>query len=136
MTTKLSEVPLEKPISIICHRDDVVIENDLSDVVSIDPGMTIKCASEIDDDTWTQLKLHPEFMRLFRLVFPTIELPDHSLQLHGSGVRHVVGLLVLTFNAMHDGKRPLWRFPESYLHPSAQLGLADVLVALTKGVRL
>lgn len=128
---KLSEIPTDKPINLICHRDDVVIKNDRSDVVSIEPSDTIAYSNALSAEDWTQLKASTEFMRLFRLVFTDIELLDHPLQSHGHGVRHVVGLILLTLDAMRQGKRPFWRFPESHLHPRSQLGLADLVVALT-----
>lgn len=127
----LSQAPTDAPINLFFHDGSVNIINDRPDVVSIDPHDTIERAKQISPADWQSLKASANFMRLFRLVFPDAQLPDHPLQMHGSGVRHVVGLLVLTFTALREGKTPFWRLPESYLHPSAQVGLGDLLIQLT-----
>jgi predicted ATPase len=129
----LSEVPTDKPINILCHHGDVNVVNDRKDVYEITPEKTLEMAEAVTDEAWQQIKQNERFIKRFRLVFPTIDLPDHPLQSHGSGVRHVVGLILLTDMALDTGKQPLWRFPESHLHPSAQLGLADLLIFYTQG---
>ena len=129
----LSEVQTDHPINILCHHGDVNIVNDRKDVYEITPEKTLAMAEAVTDEAWQQIKQNERFVKRFRLVFPTIDLPDHPLQLHGSGVRHVVGLILLTDMALDTGKQPLWRFPESHLHPSAQLGLADLLIFYTQG---
>jgi len=129
---KLSETPLEAPINILCHHGNVNIINDRPDVVSIDPMDTMNRAKQIGPESWRCLKKTPQFITMFRTIFPDIDLPDHPLQMHGYGVQHVVGLLVLTCEVILAGKTPFWRTPEAYLHPSAQLGLADVLISFTR----
>lgn len=129
----LSEVPTDHPINILCHHGDVNIVNDRKDVYEITPEKTLAMAEAVTDEAWQQIKQNERFIKRFRLVFPTIDLPDHPLQSHGSGVRHVVGLILLTDMALDTGKQPMWRFPESHLHPSAQLGLADLLIFYTQG---
>lgn len=130
MTWQLSELKTDAPISLLFHTGELNIVNNRSDVVSIDPFDTIHRARQISDDEWGSIKQSPFFMRLFRLVFPNIDLPEHGLQLHGSGVQHVVGLLVLTFEAVNAGKTPFWRTPEAHLHPRGQLGLGDLAIYL------
>lgn len=129
----LSEVQTDKPINILCHHGEVNIVNDRKDVYEITPEKTLAMAEAVTDEAWQQIKQNERFIKRFRLVFPAIDLPDHPLQSHGSGVRHVVGLILLTDMALDSGKQPLWRFPESHLHPSAQLGLADLLIFYTQG---
>lgn len=122
-----------KPITLIVHQADERIE--VPGSVAIGPMETMTRAANVSPELWRALKAEPRFMRLFRLVFPDhlgIDLPDNqTLQQHGSGVRHVVGLILLTLEAIADGKQPYWQLPESHLHPSAQAGLADLIVALT-----
>lgn len=129
---RLSEVPTQAPINLLFHPGTVDIVNDRPDVVSIDPHDTINRARQISQEEWRGLKHSPRFNDLFRTVFGDLGLPDQPLQQHGTGVQHVVGLLVLTFEAMRAGKTPFWRNPESYLHPTAQLGLGDLLIKLSK----
>lgn len=130
---QLSEVTTDKPINILCHDGTVNIVNDRLDVYEITPEKTMAMAEAVTDEAWQQLKANDRFVKRFRLVFPTIDLPDHPLQSHGSGVRHVVGLILLTDMALDSGKQPFWRTPEAHLHPSAQLGLADLLIFYTQG---
>lgn len=129
----LSEVTTDKPINILCHDGTVNIVNDRPDVYEITPEKTMAMAEAVTEEAWQQIKQNERFIKRFRLVFPTIDLPDHSLQAHGSGVRHVVGLILLTDMALDSGKQPFWRTPEAHLHPSAQLGLADLLIFYTQG---
>lgn len=128
----LSEVPIGNPINLFFHRGDVDIRNDLADVAEIDPFSTVQFSERMSDADWLKLKSDTTFMGLFRLVFPDIDLPDHPLKQHGMGVKHVVGLICLTALAMSEGKRPFWRLPESYLHPSAQLGLGDLVIKMSR----
>lgn len=51
------------------------------------------------------------------------------IQSEGSGSRHVFGLIDLTLKLTDAGVPIVWIHPESHLHPSAQLNLADLLLA-------
>lgn len=51
----------------------------------------------------------------------------HPVEGEGLGYRHVIGLICLVAKATN----PYIRFPESFLHPSAQAGLADLFSVLT-----
>ena len=130
---KLSDVPREAPVTLLTHRGDVRIENDCPDTVEITGVDTIHFADALPLEGWRELKATPGFMQLFRLVFPKLELSDVPLCEEGMGVRHVTGLIVLTVNAIASGKRPFWRYPEAHLHPTAQLGLCDLMVFFSKG---
>ena len=125
---KLSEVPTDKPINLLFHEGTQVIENDREDTVTIDPTQTLAIADAVSDEHWRELKHNTAFMHKFRMVFGDLGLPDHPLQQHGSGVRHVVGLILLTDTAIGLGFNPFWRLPESYLHPKHQAGLGDLLI--------
>jgi hypothetical protein len=124
----LSEVTTDSPITMMFHDGTVNIKNDRKDVFEIDSMKTVAIANAMDDESWFRIKAHPKFLSRFLLVFPTIDLPDHSLSMHGNGVKHVVGLILLTDMALAAGKKPFWRNPEAHLHPSAQLGLGDLLI--------
>ena len=127
-TVNLSEVPTDNLINLMFHDGTVNFVNDRKDTFEIDPIKTIKLADAMDLDSWLKIKSHPAFLSKFLMVFPTIDLPDHSLKMHGNGVKHVVGLIILTDMALASGRKPFWRTPEAHLHPSAQLGLGDLLI--------
>jgi hypothetical protein len=119
------EIPAA-PITLLCHHGAERI--DVPDAMLIGPMQTMARAAELTEDEWRQVKASPGMMRLFRMVFPDITLPEHSLQQHGSGVQHVVGLILLTIEAIMEGKRYFWQLPETYLHPASQVGLADLMI--------
>jgi len=125
---KLSEVPTDKPINLLFHEGTQVIENDREDTVTIDPTQTLVMADAVSDTNWKALKHNRAFMHKFRMVFGDLGLPDHPLQQLGSGVKHIVGLILLTDTAIELGLNPFWRLPESYLHPKHQAGLGDLLI--------
>lgn len=136
----LSEVPLpaDKRLTMIFHPGNVNIAVDKPDTVLIDPERTMACAKAIDAEAWAYLKAQPRFQTLMRFVFGEEDFPDlftetYPLQAHGSGVRHVVGLILLLLDARRQGKSPYIRMPETHLHPRQQLGLADLFLHLTKG---
>jgi hypothetical protein len=127
----LSQIDIEKPLTFLCHDGSVDVVNDRPDVMTIDPMATLECARNITPTEWDGLKKSSSFMHLFRLVFTDLDLPDgHTLQMHGNGVKHIVGLLILTMQALLNGKTPYWQHPESFLHPRNQLGLADLAAYL------
>lgn len=128
-----SEISTSAPMTLLFHKGDVNIVNDRSDLVEITPIDTITYARGISKELWDDLKSNENFMLMFRLVFKDIDLPDHDLQRHGSGVQHVVGLIMLTVMAINAGKNPFWRNPESHLHPSSQTGLADLAILFSNG---
>lgn len=131
---KLSEIPADKRLNLVFHKGDVAINNDRPDTIEITPAQTLEVARGIDGNAWVWLKEQPSFMRLLRMVFPEdqFDLPPIPLQQHGTGMQHVVGLIVLLRHAQKQGKTPFVRYPESYLHPSQQVGLADLFNAMTK----
>lgn len=132
---KLSQIGEIKPITIVTHRDDVRVENDLPDSVTIDPAATLACANKVDPNAWRWLKQQPQFVRLLRMVFPEDRFDlrdDLPLQTHGHGLRHTVGLILLLLDAIKQGKTPHILYPESYLHPAQQVGLSDLFIALSK----
>ena len=130
---QLSQVPTDKPINLLFHDGTVNIKNDRPDVYEITPSMTVAVAEKLADDDWARLRRHPRFLRDYTLVFPDTAPPEGSLKDAVAAVQHIVGLLLLTQAAVAAGKTPFWRWPEAYLHPKQQLGLGDLLIALTKG---
>ncbi len=129
---RLSQARLDKPINVVCHDGTQVLINDVAGVHEVTPETTMAIAQSMSEDDWNKFKSDTRLVSLLRTVFPNLVLPNHALQMHGSGVRHVVGMIVaLDFHHAH-GNTVMLRTPESYLHPSAQLGLADLLIKLSQ----
>lgn len=125
----LSECNLGKQkLTVLCHQDDVEITNDLEDTVEITPEDTLARAAQLTEADWVWLQAQPDFMRRLRCVFKEDRFPEFkgSFKMQGHGLKHTVGLILLLLIAAGDGKRPFVRFPESFLHPSQQSGLADL----------
>jgi len=110
---------------------DLVVDQD--DIVLIDPDATHETADSLSDEQWEIYKHTPHFVHLFNIVFQgSIDLSrEPSLRQAGSGVRHVVGMLILLSHAENLQKRPLVRYPETGLHPKIQANLADLFVEIS-----
>ena len=121
-----------KPVTFLCHRGDMklhmpgTIEISAPETVLRARGLTQK---ELD-------LLHACGVKeLFDLVFAateTIQMPKtiNELKSEGNGVQHVIGMLTMIYEAVLDGKQFYLRNPETFLHPSAQAGLGDMIVRL------
>ena len=124
-----------KPITMLCHRGDMKF--DVPEVIEISSPETLFRTKRLKQSELDFMHVCG-IKELFDLVFaavPTIQLPKDikELQREGSGVQHVVGMLVMIYEAMLDGRQFFLRNPETHLHPTAQLGLADMLIKLTQG---
>lgn len=135
-TARLSDIPDHRvPLTLMFHDGTMKIENDLPDVMDIAPSLTLALAGKMDagegkGEGWENFRRNESFMRLFRYVFPE----EHIVPNRGAstGVRHIAGMIVALALARASGLRAALRFPESYLHPKAQLGLADMLIDLSQ----
>lgn len=130
----VNDEPLEaetKPITLICHKGDMQIEPLDDDVRVINPLQTVAIAEAIPDHHWEHIRTFPMFVHLFKLVFKDADLPE-DLKSSGMGCKHVVGMICAIMECRLEGKRPYLQMPESFLHPSAQLGLADLFVELSR----
>jgi hypothetical protein len=131
MNVNLSELPEQTaPLALLFHNGAINFVNDrFPHVMEISPTQTRAVADLMTrDGQWETFRANPSFMALFRLVFPE----EHVLpEAHASsGVRHVAGMIVLLASAQRLGLKPFVRYPEAYLHPKAQLGLADLFLTI------
>lgn len=135
-TILVDGVPTEvgdKPITLLCHQGDVHLAP--SNQVEIGPEQTLARAARVTDDEWAALCADPSFVQLFHIVFPDIDpQPMRKLHREGTGVRHIVGMLLMMAELTPD-QQPFLRYPESFLHPSAQSRLAELFVFFTGGKR-
>jgi hypothetical protein len=114
-----------RPITLIVKSPNTPFDVQAPERLMIDARMTLAHAAQV-------VTLHPKTEGLFRTVFPKYDrdvTPD-EIRREGVGMRHVLGLIDLTLACVVEGRKCGWRYPESFLDPAAQLGLADVLVAL------
>jgi hypothetical protein len=73
--------------------------------------------------------------RMFRMIFgDAVAFPADAAELkrQGTGVKHAIGLLALAMLCVGAGIPMFLRYPESYLHPSAQRGLSDALTSMIR----
>ena len=135
---KLSEIPTTKPINVIVTGPGVrEIKNDRPDVLEIDPPRTVKCADNLTSDEYKEVISNVDFMHKFNLVFQDhFKLGEIPLAEESNGIKHVIGLILLTNHAIQTGKQPFLRFPETYLHPRYQTGLADLMISFQKPANL
>lgn len=95
------------------------------DRVSITPEMTLKHFNQINDiDSFTAI--------LFRIVVNDYASPVTKKQIQGSvlAFKHLIGLFSLSLKLMVEGKKVVWQYPESFLHPKYQGNIADVMILL------
>ena len=130
-TMKLSAVNADRPINLICHKGDINVVND-TERVELDPQRTVAAADSLGAADVRMLVQFPRFQKLYQLVMGanTHLLIDSDTPMNEQplGVRHVIGLILLGEHAISEGRQLFLRQPESYLHPSQQVGLADLLI--------
>lgn len=126
---KLSTIETDKPYTIICHRDDIEVVNDREDVLEITPEKTLAMAAKFTVGTWYKAKRDEDFKRRLAVMFPNLDILTDTRELadYPIAVRHVVGLIICTNMAINTGRQPFWQFPETYLHPSTQVNLAELM---------
>lgn len=85
-------------------------------------------------------RCNPETYRLLRLVFtdlpeePELDTVANSIRQYGKGVWHIAGLIELTLGlaVMAPDLVVNWKYPEAFLHPRQECGIADCLLAMDK----
>jgi hypothetical protein len=114
-----------RPITLIVKSSNTPFDVQAPERLMIDARMTLAHAAQV-------VTLHPKTEGLFRIVFPKYDravTPD-EIRREGVGMRHVLGLIDLSLRCVEAGRKCGWHYPESFLDPAAQPGLADVLIAL------
>lgn len=128
------DLRLDKPLIIMCHKDDIEIVNDLEGVLEITPESTLAMAAKFTERTWAMAKADEDFKSRLAVVFPDLDITkdDRHLKDYPLAYRHVVGLIVCTNMAINTGRVPFWRYPETYLHPSSQSKIACLAIRYSK----
>jgi hypothetical protein len=118
-------------LTLLCHQGDVRI--DVPSRFEITPQITVEQA-EMMNDRHLELLREAGGEQMFRMMFgDAVAFPASAADLkrEGMGIKHAIGLLALAMLCIGAGVPAFLRYPESYLHPRAQLDLADVLAGMT-----
>lgn len=105
-----------KPVTLICHKGDMKLE--FPERIPLDPEQTVYHGRRVKS-------LHKDTERLVK--------PFFAEKIDTLGYWHVLGLIDLSLKLRDMGVPFAWVLPETYLHPSQQVELADVAVLLMKG---
>jgi len=132
----LSEIKDEtsNKLNVLVHKDDIEIVNDREDVQTIGPEDTLAMAAKFTERTWALAKTDEDFKRRLAVVYPDTDIATDERQLaeYPIAFRHVVGLIVCTNRAINMGKIPFWNLPETYLHPSTQQRITELMMTWIK----
>lgn len=99
------------------------------DRFSISPEVTLYHAERVQ-------KLDPDFEKVWRLFHKSVgsakidKMPTaDEIRKMGTGSTHLMGLIDLTLKIAVRKKVPVvWIYPESFMHPAWQVGLADLAI--------
>lgn len=120
-----NEVEIEvKPVTVIfnaAQKDTHYLER-----ISITPDMTLSYFSQLST-------IDPYSSILFRMVVDDYHSPVTKKNIDGSPIafKHLIGLFSLSFKLMIEGKKIVWKYPESFLHPKYQGNIADVMILMS-----
>ena len=119
-----------RPVTLLCHPGTVNLAAPAR--LEINARITLEYAEMMSQQA-LDLFLEAGLDEHFRSLFGDHPVPRSSAALRheGTGVKHAVGLIGLLMFCVGVGIPPYVRCPESFLHPRAQAGLGDVIVALS-----
>lgn len=113
----------DKPLSIVCHKGDMVVESDEHITLTV---------KETQYHGERVVKIDPVAQKWIEYILG-FEIPDHRTP----AVMHVIGFVDLPIKLMQKYKRGLPFFlkePETFLHPSQQACIGDFLAAISQHV--
>lgn len=123
----------EHQLGIICHNGTLAITPDEDEgFIVIDPETTLDAARTMHE-SYGMLLEDPAFTAWVERITKTPLPPTfEALQRSTLAVLHTVGLVALLLSCKTLGERAYVKFPETYLHPSQQVELADFFLWLQK----
>jgi len=110
-----------RPVTVVFNasqRDIIYDER-----ISITPEMTLKHFDELDS-------IDPYSAVLFRVVVHDYPYPITKNNTQWMAAKHLIGLFSLNFKFMIEGKKVVWKYPESFLHPKYQGNIAEVMILM------
>ena len=115
-----------KPVTLIYKAPDLHQRLSYPGRLELDPEATMYHMERVK-------VFHEHTSRMVAKVFKgndsALYTPDFCRQ-SGSGVMHCAGLIDLSLKMSENGVPIVWIHPETYLHPSAQCELADIIIEL------
>ena len=119
--------------TLIVHDQGLRI--DVPEFVEVNPHDTIECMKKMTQKQWEWISTGDIFKELWKSSFnenhrggmPTIPQSINFLNKSDYGIIHIAGLITLGVEAAITGKNVFFRNPETYLHPSSEQMLADML---------
>lgn len=127
---------LARPLTVMVPSSNFPWNIEVPGTVEIGSPETVERAKKI-----TQVELDAlhasDGVKLFDMVFSSqgVKLPKkvEELNVAGAGVQHVTGMILLILEAYAVGNFRIYlKFPETHLHPKAQVGLVEMLRFLMK----
>ena len=112
-------------LTLFCHQGGIDIQNDRDDIFEITPEKTVRHATTMPEGYWELWQENEDFRECWHLVFEDYEFPDDIVEC-STDIQHITGLILLTMNTLICKKKPLWKLPETYLHPRHQAGLGSL----------
>lgn len=135
-----------KPLTIICHQGTVNIKDIIPadggpPIIEIGPDHTIEVVAMMKASTYLFWRGIPWVVEEWTKIVGSegrfhgkgVEFPETIEAMRASSLasRHVFGLITRVAEVVVGGFRPFLRLPESYLHPSQQVAIAQFLVRLS-----
>jgi len=110
-----------RPVTVVFNASQRDILYD--ERVPITPEMTLKHFDEMDS-------IDPYSAVLFRIVVNDYHYPVTKKNTQWLAAKHLIGLFSLNFKLMLEGKKVVWKYPESFLHPRYQGNIAEVMILM------
>lgn len=112
------------PVTVLFNaaQKDIIYQ----DRIPITPEMTLAHFNTITN-------IDPYSACLFRIVVNDYKFPITVKQIQGSvlAFKHLIGLFSLSLKLMLEGKKFVWKYPESFLHPKYQGNVAEVIILMS-----
>lgn len=111
-----------KPVTVLFNasQKDIIY----NDRIQITPEMTLNHFEELDT-------IDPYSAILFRIIVNDYSYPVVKKNIQWMAAKHLIGLFSLNFKFMIEGKKVVWKYPESFLHPKYQGNIADVMILMS-----
>lgn len=117
-----------KKLNLVFHQDGINVA--YPDRAVIDPQVTISEINALPEAVYKQVINHPLFLELFHIVFPKDRKINPVINRENGdlSILHVSGLICLLIETTRLGVPVAIKYPETYLHPSTQVNLADLFI--------
>lgn len=121
---KTDELKIDsKGFSVIVHDQNIGV--DVPSFVEVSPEATLACIAEMTQGQWRWISTGVPFRTLWDMAFDPQDLqpPPEDVEVLkqlNAGIRHVAGMIVLSFEALSKGKNIFVKEQETHLHPRTE----------------